>query len=121
MSPKRILVVDDHPDSAATLAEVLKLNGHVAKPVVDPREAITAAKDFHPDVAFIDIRMPYIDGLQLAKMFRGEPQLRDVTLVAFTSYNDAKSRAMSFASGFNAHLAKPIAESVLNQVIADIT
>jgi CheY-like chemotaxis protein len=67
---RRVLVVEDNADTAATFAAMLKLLGHTAEAMTDPRGAVEFAKYFRPDIAFFDIGMPHIDGYQLAQLFR---------------------------------------------------
>ena len=115
---KRILVVDDHPDTAATIAALVEMLGHEARFVADPRDAVAVAKQFRPQIALLDLSMPHIDGISLARMFRSDAELRHVCLIALTAYSDAKHRAMTREAGFDAHVAKPADEYVLDSVIA---
>ncbi|HUQ73508.1 MAG TPA: response regulator [Burkholderiales bacterium] len=115
--PKRILVVDDHPDAAEALGRVLELMGHSALWLTDPRTAIAAAKEFHPDMALLDINMPYMDGCQLAVLFRAEADLKDVHLVAVTAYGDQNYRRMTRKAGFDAHVQKPAGPEMLQAII----
>jgi CheY-like chemotaxis protein len=117
VNPKRIIVVDDHPDAAEALGKVLQFMGHSALWVTDPRTAIAAAKDFHPDMALLDINMPHMDGCQLAALFRAEADLKDVCLVAVTAYGDQHYRRMTRKAGFDAHVQKPAGPEMLQAII----
>jgi CheY-like chemotaxis protein len=65
-----VLVVDDHPDVAETLAEVLRLTGHDARPFLSGPDALAALAGFRPDACVLDLRMPGMDGFELAGRLR---------------------------------------------------
>ena len=118
---KRILVVDDQPDAAASLAMLLSMRGHDAKAVEDSRQALPLAKAFRPQVAVLDLRMPHIDGLKLARMFRAEPELQTVLLIALTADADQAMRQRTKECGFAVHLLKPASDSELDRIITTLT
>jgi CheY-like chemotaxis protein len=117
-TPKRILIVDDHPDTAESLASLLALDGHEAIFVVDARRAVAAAKISKPHLAMLDLRMPHIDGLQLAKLFRLDPELEQTCLVAITAETQDQFRRLTRQAGFDAYLTKPIDLAMLRAIIA---
>lgn len=102
----KILVVDDNADAADSLAALLKVLGHDAKRVTDPRLAVPTALQMNPEVAFLDIGMPHINGYELAAMLRETfgPKMR---LIALTGYGSVRDREVSRLVGFDAHLLKP--------------
>ena len=116
-TPKRILVVDDQPDAAESLAMLLCMRGHDARAVQDSRQAVPVAKEFRPNVAVLDLRMPYIDGLQLARMFRADSELQSVLLIALTADADPAMRQRTKECGFAVHLLKPASDSDLQRAI----
>lgn len=118
--PRRILVVDDHPDTADSCSALLKALGHEARSVTDSRLAIKAAGEFRPEVALLDLGMPHIDGCQLARMFRADPTLKNVCLIALTAYDDEKHRLLTREAGFDAHVLKPADQYILRAVLAQI-
>jgi CheY-like chemotaxis protein len=118
ITPKRILIVDDHPDLAESLAELLKLDGHEAVSVVDARQALAVAKTLKPQLAMLDLRMPHIDGLELARLFRSEPELKRTCLVAITAETQDKFRQLTRHAGFDAYLNKPIDLAMLRSIVA---
>lgn len=115
---KRILVVDDDRDAARSLADVFKIMGHQARAVTDPREAIRTAKQFHPHLAILDLAMPHVSGYELAKMFRGDVDLKQVCLVALSGFDDAAHRQLTREAGFDAHVAKPADHHILRSILA---
>jgi CheY-like chemotaxis protein len=118
--PKRILVVDDSDDTAETFAEALSQLGHRVAVDHDGASALEIAGDFQPEVAFLDIGLPGMDGYELAQRLRELPELRGgVRLVALTGYGQDNDRIISQKAGFAAHLVKPVglqslAEAVLS-------
>jgi CheY-like chemotaxis protein len=115
---RRILIVDDHPDTAQSSATLLKYLGHETHAVTDSRNAVRAAKEFQPQLALLDLAMPHIDGCELARMFRSDPLLRKVCLVAVTAYDDDRHRLMMREAGFDAHVRKPADQYVLGAIIS---
>jgi CheY-like chemotaxis protein len=115
---RRIFVVDDHPDSAGTLADLLELLGHEVRYVTDARQALAEARRFKPDMALVDLAMPHLDGCALARLFRGDAALCGVCLVALTAFDDPKHRQMTREAGFDAHIKKPAEPALLKSIIA---
>jgi CheY-like chemotaxis protein len=107
-SARRILVVDDNEDSAEMLAEVLKARGHVTRVALDAPAALRVARDFMPDIAFLDIGLPVMDGYELAGRLREVPGLEHTRLIALTGYGQESDRERSRAAGFQDHLVKPV-------------
>jgi len=118
---KRIIVVDDNADAAVTLAHLLEVIGHQATSVMDPRKAMEAAKEVRPHIAILDINMPHLNGLQLARLFREDAELAGCHLVALTAMDGANYREMIRQAGFDAHLKKPADMALLRAIIAQFT
>lgn len=115
---KRILVVDDNADAAVTLAHLLELLGHQGTAVMDPRKALEVAKELRPHIAILDINMPHVNGLQLARLFREDGELTGCHLVALTAMDGADYREMIRQAGFDAHIRKPADTALLRAIIA---
>ena len=79
---RRILVVDDHQDSARSMARLLKLRGNEVRMAHDGIEAVEAAEEFHPDVILMDVGMPRLNGYEATRRIRGQPWGRSVTIIA---------------------------------------
>ncbi len=104
----RILLVADHPDGAEALAEALALGGHALKVCHDGEAGLAAAKEDSPDVLISDLGLPGdVDGYQLARRLRADPQQAGLLLIALSGYADRRARARSQSAGFDAHLPKP--------------
>ena len=115
---RRIFVVDDHPDSAGTLADLLQMLGHEVRYVTDPRQALAEARRFKPDIALLDLAMPHLDGCAVARLFRGDAELSAMCLVALTAFDDTRYRKMTREAGFDAHIQKPAEPALLKSIIA---
>jgi CheY-like chemotaxis protein len=103
----RVLVVDDNVDAAEMLGELLRVFGHEPTVVHDASSALAHAEPA-PDVAFLDIGLPDLDGYELARRLRALPGYAGAALVALTGYGQASDRASSRAAGFAEHLVKPV-------------
>jgi len=117
--PRRILVVDDNVDAALTLAELLTLEGHETHVAHDGPSAVDAAKRLSPDAAILDLGLPGLDGLEVARRLRADPELKGMLLVALSGWAQADDRARSREAGFDHHLAKPIQLKSLELVLLE--
>ncbi len=105
--PRRILVVEDHPEAAQNLGKILSLRGHQVELAFDGREALAKAGSFRPEVVICDIGLPEMDGYAVARAVRADPALAGVTLIALTGYAAPEDMARSKEAGFDAHFGKP--------------
>jgi CheY-like chemotaxis protein len=103
-----VLVVEDNLDSAASLSELLGLWGYPVQMVHDGYQALTAARQWRPEVILLDIGLPGIDGYEVARRLRREPATTDVLMVALTGYGGEEERRRAQQAGFNHHLTKPV-------------
>ena len=105
---RRVLVADDNPDSAETLAMVLRARGHEVHVVADGEAAVEAVKALAPEVALLDIGMPRLTGYEAAERIRREPWGRRTFLVALTGWGQEQDQHRAHAAGFDVHLTKPV-------------
>jgi two-component system CheB/CheR fusion protein len=113
-----ILVVDDNQDAADSLAEVLLAQGHSARAAYGGEEAIRLATQERFDVALVDIGMPTVDGLEVARKISHSPAGRDTLLVAVTGWGATADRDRSREAGFAYHLTKPVDYDTLGALLA---
>jgi CheY-like chemotaxis protein len=106
-SSRRVLVVDDNLDAALVLSMCLSAYGHETAVAYDGREAIELAESFEPEIIFLDLGMPQMNGYEVAIELRRHPKLADVYIAALTGWNDPKTRAQVVTAGFNKHMTKP--------------
>lgn len=114
---RRILVVDDNVDSAETLGILLRVGGHKVHTAYSGRSALEAARINRPEIVMLDIGMPGMDGLEVARRLREELGLTDVLLVAMTGYGLDEDRRRTEVAGFHNHLVKPIDLDGLNALL----
>lgn len=117
---RRILIVDDNRDAANSLATLLKCIGHETQTAYDGLEALQAAAKFRPEVVFLDIGLPMLNGYQVAQMIHEESWGQDMVLVSLTGWDQEKDRQQSAEAGFRAHLVKPVELSVVIKLLADL-
>ncbi|HEY9063645.1 MAG TPA: ATP-binding protein [Burkholderiaceae bacterium] len=103
---RRILVVDDNRDAAQLLAELLVQHGHDVQLAHDGRQCLSVVSDFKPEVVFMDIGMPVMNGLEAAQALRHQGV--NALLVAVTGWGQEKDRDATGRMGFDVHLTKPI-------------
>jgi CheY-like chemotaxis protein len=101
----RILLVEDHEDSRATLRLVLEAWGYEVVEAPDGLEGVRLAAEFHPAVALVDIGLPRRNGYEVAREIRALDG--GIHLVALTGYNSATDIERAFQAGFHWHLTKP--------------
>ena len=119
---RRVLIVDDHVDSAQLIAEVLAAQGHDTRVAHEPQAALRTALEFQPQVAILDIGLPGMSGYDLLQSLRFRCQLSDCRFIAVTGHNERADRRRSAEAGFQMHLTKPFdLRAVLNAVQADST
>jgi CheY-like chemotaxis protein len=114
------MVVDDHRDTAESFARVLALFDCQAVYFTDPATALRKAASVKPDIVFLDIGMPRIDGYALARALREQFSSERLWIVAVTAYDSPKDRARSRSAGFDAHVAKPVDPSVVRAMLEEL-
>jgi CheY-like chemotaxis protein len=118
---RRILIVDDNTDAAHMLAEALAAMGHETRVAFDGPSGFDAAAGFEPDIAFLDIGLPAMDGYELARKMRTELSFPQLRLVALTGYGQDSDRERSAAAGFDSHMVKPISLVAVASTIKRLT
>lgn len=106
-SKRKILVVDDNVDAANLTAEILRVFGLEVAVAFGGREALAAVEIEAPDVVFLDLGMPIMDGYAVAQALRARPALAGLKIVALTAWGDRAAREKTKAAGFDLHLTKP--------------
>jgi CheY-like chemotaxis protein len=105
----RVLLADDNVDFSQSFATMLELLGHRVEVVHDGLEAVSRIVGSPPDIAFIDVGMPALDGVEAVRRVRGQGNTQDVLLVAVTGRGGAEDRARAAEAGFDRYLVKPFA------------
>jgi PAS domain S-box-containing protein len=116
---RRVLVVDDNEDALMLLAEALAAVGHDVRTAADADAALRVAKDFHPEVAVLDIGLPEIDGYELAVQLRTQAETANLRLIALTGYGHADDMKRGATAGFDAYFVKPVDVARIYESIAN--
>ena len=117
LTQRRVLVVDDNRDAAESLGMLLDLLGADVHYVFNGPEALKAVATYRPDVVILDIGMPGMDGHEVARRLRQQPEFRNITLIALTGWGQEDDRRRSRDSGFDYHLTKPAELGVLQKLL----
>ena len=103
------------------MASMLELMGNEVRTAYDGVDAVRAAAEFRPQLIFMDIGMPDLDGFEATKRIRHEPWGRDITIVALTGWGHENDRARSRTAGCNRHLVKPVDVETLDNLLAELS
>jgi PAS domain S-box-containing protein len=116
----RVLVVDDNCDAALSLADFLELMGCDTRVAHDGFEGLRLAAEFSPELVFLDIGMPTMNGYETARRIRAEPWGDKPVLVALTGWGQEEDKARAREAGFDRHIVKPAAPEVLEALLAEL-
>lgn len=119
MSNARVLVVDDNIDAATVLQKLLQFSGHEVQTAHDGPDALDACEAFRPQVVLLDIGLPTMNGLDVARELRQKPWGKEMFLVALTGWSQEQDRELSREAGFDRHVVKPVTHDTLEQIIQD--
>lgn len=114
---KRIMIVDDNADYATSMEALLETMGNKVRVAHDGFSALDIAREFIPDIAFLDIGMPGMSGHELAIRLRRIPNMEKLILIAVTGWGQERDFRMSREAGFNHHLVKPVQLAQLIKII----
>jgi CheY-like chemotaxis protein len=114
---RRILVVDDNVDAATSLEALLRMLGHEVRQAHDGIAAVDVARAFEPEVIFMDIGMPRLNGLEAARRIRELPLATRPSIVALTGWGQAADRKRSEQAGIDEHLVKPVELTALHHLL----
>jgi CheY-like chemotaxis protein/two-component sensor histidine kinase len=120
ITPMRIVVADDNDDQVESLGMLLTMMGHTVHRATNGPQAIEMAMRFRPDLMLIDIGMPGMEGYEVARRVREQPDLRNVVLIAQTGWGGDVDRERSREAGFDEHLVKPVTMGDLEEVLRSV-
>ena len=115
---RRILVVDDNVDAAESMQMLLGIFGHQVEIAHEGVTALQVAWTFKPELVFLDIGLPGMNGYEVARRIRGDMGMTDVALIALSGYGTKEDQLRSMEAGFTRHLTKPIDPTLLPDIIA---
>ena len=114
----RIMVVDDNVDAAESLVMFLDISGHNARAAFGGQEALEAALTFQPELVFLDIGLPGMDGYEVARQLLATPDTASAKLIALTGWGTEQDIQKSKKAGFHAHLTKPVDPEMVDALLA---
>jgi two-component system, sensor histidine kinase len=120
MPRRRVLLADDNQDFTASFALMLRGMGHDVIEAHDGVEALRAAGSVLPEIAFLDIGLPKMNGYDLARSLRANPETRAAVLVAVTGWGQDEDRQRAADAGFDLHLVKPVEPSQIESIFAGL-
>ena len=114
----KVLYVEDHEAQRDILGQILGLYGYEVDVACGGEEGVKKARECHPDVVLMDIRMPgRLDGLAAIRQLRSSPDTVDIPIFALSAWGSAKHKARALKAGANVHLTKPVSMDELTAVI----
>ncbi|MFC5513560.1 response regulator [Massilia jejuensis] len=117
---RRVLIIHDNFDAALLLSMLISAHGHNTAVANSGMEGLLLAKSFQPEIVFLDLGMPQMDGYEVAVALRAEPGLAKIYISALTGWNDAETRTRVVAAGFDKHLTKPANVGAVLQLVHDL-
>jgi CheY-like chemotaxis protein len=113
-----VLVVEDNLDSVHSLVLLLRDMGHLVEYAINGYAAIAAAQKFKPEVVFLDLGLPGMDGFEVCRRLKREPGLEAARIISITAYSQEEYRKRSLAAGCEVHLLKPVEAKQLADLLA---
>lgn len=114
----RVLIVEDNRDAAEMLRLLVSLYGHTTLVAHDGAAALSAAIRFAPDVIFLDIGLPVMNGYEVARTLRGMPQFNHVLIAAVSGWGQEEDRRKARDAGCDSHFTKPLSPDTLEELLA---
>ncbi len=115
---KRIMVVDDHEVNRELLGQILETRGYDVVFASDGQEAIEKLPLASPDLVFLDLQMPRMDGYATIERIRATPEYASLPVIALTAWAMASDRERCLAAGFRDHLSKPFGLKDLEELLS---
>jgi CheY-like chemotaxis protein len=116
-APLRVLIADGYPDTAWTMAAALRHLGEDTRHACDGPTALRLAAEFRPEAVLMDLELPELNGLEVARRLRQEAGLAGVRLIAITGFHDEAHRRLARAAGFDLYLIKPVYLEALHALL----
>lgn len=113
-----ILIVDDNPLNVKLVRVLLLSSGYDVRTCANAEEALETLESFHPRAILMDIQLPGIDGLELTRRLKADPETRDITIIALTAYAMKGDEEKARAAGCDGYLTKPIDTAVFPSLLA---
>jgi CheY-like chemotaxis protein len=115
--PKRVLVVEDSLDSVHTLSYLLNDMGHTVEYAINGYVALDVARRFRPDFVLLDLGLPGIDGFEVCRQIRRDPNLKSCRVVALTAFSQQDYRDRATAAGCELYWVKPVHTKLIEDLL----
>jgi CheY-like chemotaxis protein len=116
----KILVVEDQPIELKLAVHVLSAAGHNVECADAAEKVLAVIKEDRPNVILLDLLLPGMDGLTLARRLKADPATRDIVIVAITSNPEKYSMAQALAAGCDAYIEKPLSTRTLGEILTEV-
>ncbi|MEY2935772.1 MAG: hypothetical protein RL033_6521 [Pseudomonadota bacterium] len=117
MAGEPILIVDDNAQNLKLVRVLMASEGYQVRTAVDAEDALAQLETFHPRVILMDLQLPGMDGLELTRQLKADPERRSISIVALTAYAMKGDEVKALAAGCDAYVAKPIDIEALPRVV----
>jgi signal transduction histidine kinase len=117
----RVVIIDDNQDAARMMSMLVEQLGGSARMAHDALSGLAAVQQFEPDIVFLDIGMPGIDGYETCRRSRRQPSERHIVIVAVTGWGQSQDKQRALDAGFDAHLTKPVDPAEVASVLARVS
>jgi PAS domain S-box-containing protein len=119
-SRRRVLIVEDNIDAGTSLVTLLEIMGHEVRLARDGEEGVVTADEFRPDLIFMDLGLPRIDGVEATRRIRAQPWGHAPYIAAVTGWGSEADKRRTGEAGFDRHLVKPVDFGALKELMAGI-
>ena len=117
---KKIIIVEDQPDVADLLEEILSVDGYQVVKIHSSGGALSVIRTENPDVVLLDIMMPDVSGLDVLRFMRREPQLQQIPVVIVSAKTLSSDIRTGLDAGATAYLTKPVDVNKLRETVAEV-
>jgi len=116
--PRKVLLIEDNDKNRKLVTILLKAKGYEIIEAITGEEALSCLQTCKPDIILLDIQLPYMDGLTLAKRIKSQPETKDIPIIAVTAYAMKGDKEKMLDSGCDAYVSKPIDTRSLPLIVA---
>ena len=119
MALELVLIVDDNPQNLKLAKVILVAAGYEVKTAIDAEEALRILESLTPRLILMDLQLPRMDGLDLARRLKADPAHRNIIIIALTAYAMKGDDEKAFAAGCDGYISKPIDSDAFPRVVAE--
>jgi len=120
MTTQKVLIVEDNPMNMRLIEMILKSDDYLLLKATDGEEALAIAAIDHPDLVLMDIRLPKLNGLEVAKRLKQNAQLKHIPIIALTAHAMKGDMEKAIEAGCEGYVSKPIDTRQLPKLVADM-